>query len=531
MNGLNIITPPLPCNIQIRISIVTGTKSDSTVIDAKKSESITTDNKSAKPIQADKSFFSADVDYAIIPDEEAELIPQNGEKELDTLYVISVSTEDDEQTTNDNTDTTNEIQNLKEQNISEQTKDCEEGNLLPTEDTFEKDHLTKEVIKNRQEKSKKEKHKKESKSVLNMFKFSKHKPKVVAEFVPEVKVGKDQGEKLSANVENHVCLIDTLKESSVDGGENVALIVDNDKNILIQKDPLQQHEKGNNNLSGTDKTNQIGTGVSEIKDSLNVERLNSLDSGIVVNGNHILQNDKLDSINGTQDNDVLDGPDKIDMITEESISDLKTQISEAINDTQGAEVDETITDVKEQLTETVIFKSGKVDKSDKQKATESYEPLDIGEQETRYCLLEDEEKEGQKVETGKSKKKSWSFQFGGNKKNVSRSEKNASTTSVDKISSSVKKKSKSIWSKLSLRKSNDDVSMSTDVDATNEEILYENEKADPKKKNKLKKIKAKKEKKGSLKKTIEEPEDGETFSNDESHLSDEINTPRSRRSK
>ena len=521
---------------------VTGTKTDPTTIDAKNPESIETKQETTTPKETDKSFFSIDVDYAIIPDEEAELIPQNGEAELipqtgeaelDKPYVISVSTEDEEQSTNGiKEDSTQDITNLKQVNGSELIKDSEKGTLLTTGDTVlsEKDNS----VKAGQEKNKKDKQKKESKSVLSMFKFSKHKPKVVAEFVPKVKAGKEQNEKIQGNVQNHVCLIDTLKESSVDESENVTLLVDSDKNILIQKDPLHENEKDiTTALSDTDKTDQTGTEDSEIKDSINVERLNSLDSGIVVNGHHILQNDNHDGVNGMQDNDNVNSSCKNDMgtVNPTSISDLKMKTSKDVNDSQGAEVTETVTatDVQEQQKETVLFKSG-VDKSDNQKATEAYETLELSDQETRYCPLENEENDGQKVETGKPKKKSWSFQFGGNKKNASRSEKNASTTSVDKISSSVKKKSKSIWGKLSFRKSNDDVSMATDVEQANEEPLIEKEKSDHKK-NKLKKIKAKKEKKGSLKKTIEEPEDGETFSNDDSHLSDEINTPRSRRSK
>ena len=516
---------------------VTGTKSDPTTIEAKNPESTETKQETTTPKETDKSFFSIDVDYAIIPDEEAELIPQNGEAELDKPYVISVSTEDEEQSTNGiKEDSTQDITNLKQVNGSELIKDSEQGTLLTTEDTVlsEKDNSVKEEIKAGQEKNKKDKQKKESKSVLSMFKFSKHKPKVVAEFVPKVKAGKEQNEKIPDNVQNHVCLIDTLKESSVDESENVTLLVDSDKNILIQKDPLQGNEKDiTSALSDTDKTDQPGIEDSEIKDSINVERLNSLDSGIVVNGHHILQNDNHDGVNGLQDNDNVNSSGTNDMGTANptSISDLKMKTSQDVNDSQGAEVTETVTakDVQEQQTETVLFKSG-VDKSDNQKATEAYETLELSDQETRYCPLENEENDGQKIETGKPKKKSWSFQFGGNKKSASRSEKNASTTSVDKISSSVKKKSKSIWGKLSFRKSNDDVSMATDVEQANEEPLIEKEKSDHKK-NKLKKIKAKKEKKGSLKKTIEEPEDGETFSNDDSHLSDEINTPRSRRSK
>ena len=497
-------------------------------------ESTETNKPTTTPKEADKSFFSVDVDYAIIPDDEAELIPENGEEELDKPYVISVSTEDDDPVVNViKDDAIHEVTNSKQENGPDLNKDIEKESNLEDKDTIlsEKDELVKEETKDGKEKIKKDKKKKDSKTVLSMFKFSKHKPKVVAEFVPKVKAGKDQNEKISDNVQNHQCLIDSLKESSVDESEDVALIVDSDKNILIQKDPVHNHEKDNKTLSDNDKS---GMEVSDLKDAINVERLNSLDSGIVVNGHHILQNDNHDVVNGIQDNDTVESPVKTNIQTEESkgVSDLKSKTSEDATDSQGGEVNETISvkDVQQQQSETVLFKS-EDNKSDNQKTAESYEALESTDQDTTYSSLKDDEKDEQKAETGKPKKKSWSFQFGGNKKNAGRSsEKNASTTSVDKISSTAKKKSKSIFGKLSFRKSHDDVSMATDVDQATEGPLIEKDKTDPKK-NKLKKIKAKKEKKGSLKKTIEEPEDGGTFSNDDSHLSDEINTPRSRRSK
>ena len=553
--------------------LIPGTKPDLHVADVNKTDNLVVEDKKAKPL--DDGFYSADRDYAIIEDDGTALIIETTEnpKLLENSIVKDHTTEGYKHDAISETENTYDDNNIPLLNDVEESLKEEENKDSLVENASEKVSEKLPLTEEPESKYKKEPAKKESKSLLNMFKFSKHKPKVVAEFVPDVSEKKEQNDKsLAVDVKQAKSiadseLIDKLKETSVDGDEQISLIVDRGTDLLIQKQKKHTAKSEDTNkeiLSDTDKS--VSSAISQdnagdMKIPLNVERVNSLDSGIVV--------DKVtENSNGETDSDksnlIVGDSKKAGVSTGTAVADLKspepnakvcqpekhefsgkeTRETEDLSVVSFNEKDRGIKEKIEKLTEDVVFKThkGKQVKSSKPSTgksvqngevdgLESYEPLDIPEQEIRYSPLEEEkEKENKSAETPKTKKKSWSFQFGGSKKNVNNSEKiNSSTTSVDKIpSSSVKKKSKSIWGKLSFRKSTDDVSMATDG-----EVLYENEKsekADSKKKTKLKKIKAKKDKKGSVKKTREEYEESEAFNGVDVHLSEGTNTPRSRKS-
>ena len=493
------------------------------------------------------SFFQADADYAVIEDDNSALLidttVKNKEESCETSKTSETLSANIPETTNN--DNKNDDKNQTSSNcIDESFKSGTDSDIVPVESTdlLETIPLTTKD-KRPEKKSKKESVKKESKSLLNMFKFSKHKPKVVAEFV--VNVNDEQQQKDAATTDMKKSdvnsdLIDSLKETSVDGEESISLIEDKGKDLLIQK--AKKHtSKDKSNNADQNKNSPL---VDDEKQQFNVERLNSLDSGIVVdkivehcmNGQNVevdikdktnavhnsnessMDNDKdsaLGFINGisTDTNKSLEDNGSRHVVSGDNNVMITNGTGERPIDVVGLEP----TVASHNLL--AIDSSGEND--DKIKPLESDQPGAKADLELNTNASEENMGEKEK----KMKKKSWSFQFGGNKKNINKSEKiDSSTTSLDQTDSSQKKKSKSIFGKFSFRKSTDDLSKIPNVDDFNE-----SENIDSKKKNKLKKIKAKKEKKASLKKKTSDNEELDVINTD--GLSEDTNTPRSRRSK
>ena len=552
--------------IQIIISVIcyfSGTKSDSKNVDKNKDEDDHSKLDDKKETRTNEALFSTDTDYAVIEDESSALISESTDKEELEINEKSGQSKDNDNTiiTSD-TEHSNDDENITSSNYVDASPTVvTDTEITPIENTdvSETVPLTKGG-KRSETKSKKESVKKESKSLLNMFKFSKHKPKVVAEFVVNGNDEQQQKEKTQNNeIKNVKCstdsdLIDSLTETSVDGDESLSLIVDKGKDLLIQKvknkqkdkETLVDEEKSDKTVK-TDQSNNLSITDDDEKTPLNVERLNSLDSGIVVdkhsmNGQHLIQNveaDVKDQTIVTHNSDQSNGqePKSNTVSVSNDINmhaDKDIEANESTNMVSGDKDNGDINCTSERPIDVVgleptvgnqtfsVVESTETNGDDnKIKTEQSNESM----AKTELGITPGTSEENTLEKEKKTKKKSWSFQFGGSKKNVNSSEKiDASTTSVDKTDS--KKKSKSIWGKFSFRKSTDDLSK-----IPNGDELIESEKVDTKKKNKLKKIKAKKEKKASLKKKSVDSEDMESFNNTDGRLSEGTNTPRSRRSK
>ena len=494
------------------------------------------------------SFYQADADYAVIEDENSALLidttDSNKEASCETSKTAETLNANIPETTNN--DNKNDDKNQTPNCVDESFKSGTDSDIAPVESTdlLETIPLTTKD-KRPEKKSKKESVKKESKSLLNMFKFSKHKPKVVAEFV--VNVNDEQQQKDAAKTDMKKSdvnsdLIDSLKETSVDGEESISLIEDKGKDLLIQK--AKKHaSKDKSNNADQNKNSPL---VDDEKQQFNVERLNSLDSGIVVdkivehcmNGQNVEVDvkDKTNAVHNSTNESSMDNNDKDSALG--FINGISTDTNKSLEDNASRHVVSgdnhvMITNGTGERPIDVVGLEPTVashnllaidslgENDDKIKPLESDQPGAKADLELNTNASEENIGEKEK----KMKKKSWSFQFGGNKKNVNKSEKiDSSTTSLDQTDSSQKKKSKSIFGKFSFRKSTDDLSKIPNVDDFNQ-----SENIDSKKKNKLKKIKAKKEKKASLKMKTSDNEELDVINTD--GLSEDTNTPRSRRSK
>ena len=368
----------------------------------------------------------------------------------------------------------------------------------------------KEFIKEEEKKSKDKKETKRGISFPSMFKFSKRKPK------PESDIAQSSDNGVGEDNVN----VRPDKDSELSDG--------NVSNSNINASPSRSDAQGA-------KGSQPG-----------VRRLNSLDSGIVMDKYCDTANGvEYSVVNKTKNTNVASAENdqikEADIVTSENV---KKSIAEPIY-VNGEKADEDFVYINEKAID--------VTSTDRepQNATESEEKVeDKNESVNDSSETQDAETKVKKVdqirrnEKFKLKKKSWSFQIGGNKKSNTESDAVVSMDpNVSQKDPAGQKKSKWRLGKFSFRKA-DDLSAST-PDLNKQSVISKSKSSidsevsespehlsDKKKGTKLKKIKAKKDKKIKTKETMGKT-DGDIGVRSSSMIDIPVvdNKPRSRRSK
>lgn len=327
--------------------------------------------------------------------------------------------------------------------------------------------------------------------IAKMFKFSKRKPR--------------------ADTEDPVDIKTQIKDNIVEE--------------IVHENSAQPSKPGDSDLKSTEQSN---------KRNLEIRRLNSLDSGIVVdkcgeNANNgaveyaVVQKPKrkIKDLIKTNDNTSPQSKSDESEIKVPQIKELETVTSDKVDPKgghnevvyiNGDKTDEDFVYINERAVD--------VDGLDEQSKATVSETLPLGStavNKTEEKLILDEERQstasndsgtsyGSVIkrsdmlapDKAKLKKKSWSFQLGGKKKTSDDMESH-SVVSMDPNATQTVEPKKSRWKfgKFSFRKGSDDVSSSTpnlhNAGIPEDEVVMR--KHSDKKKMKLKKIKAKKEKK------------------------------------